>query len=36
MNLKKKLGYEFKKQMEGLDDHTIGLAVSGGETQLQC
>ena len=30
MNLQKKLEYEFKKQMEDLDDHTIGLAVSGG------
>ena len=30
MNLQKKFEYEFKKQMEDLDDHTIGLAVSGG------
>ena len=30
MNLQKKLEYEFKKQMEDLHDHTIGLAVSGG------
>lgn len=30
MTLKKKIEYEFQKQMEELDDHTIGLAVSGG------
>ena len=30
MNLQKKIKYEFQKQMESLDDHTIGLAVSGG------
>ena len=30
MNLQKKLEYEFKKQMEDLEDYTIGLAVSGG------
>ena len=32
MNLQKKIEYEFQKQMEELDDHTIGLAVSGGGT----
>ena len=30
MNLQNKIEYEFQKQMEELDDHTIGLAVSGG------
>ena len=30
MNLQKKIEHEFQKQMEALDDHTIGLAVSGG------
>ncbi len=35
MNLQKKLKYAFKKQMEDLADHTIGLAVSGGGDSIR-